>query len=445
MKNKKRFLVIFSVILALMSVITPLCVSAAETEVTATAETITDLTNTTWYVLSATTSSVFSDEFQGTVKYNTTSYSFSSMKVYTDGAIWFDNYGADDGLRIPVGNYFTLSISSNPDDERILTYLETNGTQLKVTDLNDTTWNVPAGWEADAGYGSFSVNYTFEDDYYTDPSDYTTLSIGYTYNRDEELVSTSNSIAMTYAVYTDPSQSSKFTFSSGSDSTNPKLIAWLSEYGELQGEDEDPETSVFTLYYGIDDPRNVELAYEVGMTWENWVDSVYNTIGASILSVRNIENDVFDVVCVGSFDTDNEYSVGYFAVSLGKAGDYVTVSSLIEYELYDVNGVVSYNDSYSAGYASGYDFGSKWGYDLGYKHGESAGYDQGYNIGLNEGYSSSLGTNLIGSTFEGISGALKSFVLFSTTSGIDVSIWTIISGFIGISLFIWILKLFAGG
>lgn len=88
-------------------------------------------------------------------------------------------------------------------------------------------------------------------------------------------------------------------------------------------------------------------------------------------------------------------------------------------------------------------------YDYGFYLGRMDGIDEGYQNGLNVGQSSTVGKNLIGDAFRAPFEALKSFTLveWTTESGqeISISIMSVFYTIIGISLFIWFLKLFSGG
>ncbi|MBO5947720.1 hypothetical protein J6Q66_02660, partial [bacterium] len=80
-------------------------------------------------------------------------------------------------------------------------------------------------------------------------------------------------------------------------------------------------------------------------------------------------------------------------------------------------------------------------YFLGYQE----GYKDGYDSGLNSSASSSLGANLLGDTLSAPINALNSITIYQSSSGYNVTLWGILSTIIGASLFIWFLKMFAGG
>lgn len=217
---------------------------------------ITNLTNTTWYIPSGWSSSSAFGRFSinGTVNQNGyeteyfsfhIGYSFDGDYNNTANSVLFDSYG------ITVYNStqdFTFKItggtdSTNPD---LISWLETNGTQLKVDNLSDTTWTVASGWEAEAGYGEFDLIGTCNHDGY----DYSLSPFCIGYYIDFQMFSL-ESLANSIVCNSNPdsivsSDNFILTIEGGTDTTNPKLIAWLSRYGKLQGGEVEP-----TLTYDL--------------------------------------------------------------------------------------------------------------------------------------------------------------------------------------------------
>lgn len=101
------------------------------------------------------------------------------------------------------------------------------------------------------------------------------------------------------------------------------------------------------------------------------------------------------------------------------------------------------NSSYQSGYLAGYQAGitSTEKRDEYFQE----GYDEGFADGLNSTSSSSLGQNLIGDTLSAPIRALNSFTLFTSPSGVDVSLGMVFGSLIALVLFIAFLKMFAGG
>lgn len=105
------------------------------------------------------------------------------------------------------------------------------------------------------------------------------------------------------------------------------------------------------------------------------------------------------------------------------------------------------SDLYQQGYDDGYGFGYRVGYGEGQQ--SSNNYKQGYDDAVADIDSGQFGKNLIGSIFRAPFDAMRNFTLieWTTESGtaITISLGTIISAGIGVALFIWFLKMFAGG
>lgn len=101
---------------------------------------------------------------------------------------------------------------------------------MAITDLTNTTWNIPAGWTASAGYGSFNLVGDINGRYF---QDYVQLGRG-NFNGNTFPVQ-ANSIAYWttdggVAYYTSNIPLT-ITITGGTDATNTKLISWLEENG----------------------------------------------------------------------------------------------------------------------------------------------------------------------------------------------------------------------
>lgn len=150
------------------------------------------------------------------------------------------------------------------------------------TDLTGTTWHIPAGWTATAGYGKFSdLNYGFAingEDYGS--SGWSYLCIGY-YGNEVDWYGKTNSIAYSLPSEITDDSSITLTFTGGTDATNASLIAWLKENGELTSHImPDPVLISFTV-------KGTSYQAEEIMTWAQWCDSDYNTQGAYLSSTAN--------------------------------------------------------------------------------------------------------------------------------------------------------------
>jgi hypothetical protein len=209
---------------------------------------ITDLKGTTWYVPAGWTATAGYGSFSIHGKID--DY-YTANPLYIGYAFDEENMGfvpkansiVDHGFfSWTSADSFTLSITGGADATApdLIACLEANGTQLKVTDLTNTTWTVASGWQAEADYGKFVINGTFASDSYSSPTEFIELWVGSLKN---------GSASSDYVTFVDPlydvlgspvnyaiNNTNLLTISiaGGTDVTNSKLIAWLSKYGELK-------------------------------------------------------------------------------------------------------------------------------------------------------------------------------------------------------------------
>ena len=202
---------------------------------------ITDLTNTTWYVPSGATINAGVGKFS--VDCSVDAFNGATWTNFDIGYNWDSNDGGDSfyqvassgvisvGTLATVDTPFTVTFLGGADatNTSLISFLTTYGIQLKVTDLTDTTWTVKAGWEAEAGYGTFSVNGTY------DGAKLIGIGIGHD---GEEAQEPASNVINCNAINYYPDEELVLTFTGGTDTTNPALIAWLSKWGELQVEEE---------------------------------------------------------------------------------------------------------------------------------------------------------------------------------------------------------------
>lgn len=111
---------------------------------------------------------------------------------------------------------------------------------------------------------------------------------------------------------------------------------------------------------------------------------------------------------------------------------------------------LGYNDGYRYGYSNGYAEGYEVGLDEGYSNGVNTdSYQAGYNQALSEIESGDYGRNFIGGILRAPMDMLRNFTLieWTTNTGTEVviNLATLFTAVISVSLFIWFLKLFAGG
>lgn len=148
----------------------------------------------------------------------------------------------------------------------------------KVTDLTDSTWYIPSGWIASAGYGDFAVNFDVTINGTTTRTNCNRLAIGFeetvvtpptplddgtmpTASLEDEVILTTkaNSIVVKgtikSAIVTN-SDEMLITFTGGADIANTDLINWLYTYGELQTQE--PEIDLSAYQTKTDENLNTE-------------------------------------------------------------------------------------------------------------------------------------------------------------------------------------------
>ncbi len=128
-----------------------------------------------------------------------------------------------------------------------------------VTDLTNTTWHIPAGWIAEAGYGCFQMNF----DLTINTSDGSIIEIKDCYDPNigyQGGILLPNDNCLSYnlsdgsASYLSNKSGCVFYFKGGTDATNEKLIAWLEANGGLASGGEEDEL------YLIDESTLTEIA-----------------------------------------------------------------------------------------------------------------------------------------------------------------------------------------
>lgn len=99
---------------------------------------------------------------------------------------------------------------------------------MAITNLTNTTWNIPAGWTATAGYGIFSISFKLNDEV-----DCTGLDVGYNGFLDNPNIADFIYVAAQHGGGTSLTPSNSFTIEilGGTDVSNTKLISWLEANG----------------------------------------------------------------------------------------------------------------------------------------------------------------------------------------------------------------------
>lgn len=229
--------------------------------------------------------------------------------------------------------------------------------------------------------------------------------------------------------------------------------------------------------YGINgNGTNYEFAF-ISKSHDSAMYHLFNVYGFAYFTV-DIDYNTFNTAYRRAFEVG--YNFGYFDAGgadyqEGYEDGLADGTSLGYNQGYDAGSIAGYNTGYYVGYEEGetagnlegLDAGYALGFDDGYDDGLNAGYTQGYTTGYNEGllnndgyqegYNDAVsqiedgefGRNLLGNAFSAPFEALNRLVLidWTTQAGqrVTITVMTVFYTIIGISLFIWFLKLFSGG
>lgn len=153
---------------------------------------------------------------------------------------------------------------------RVFRKLTTESVGLPIwngTDLTGTTWYVPSGWLATAGYGKFNVNCNTTDssgeEFYIGYYDAMGMGVA------EPTANRVGIFTSGFPIYTPPNTKDfTITFTGGTDATNTALISWLKQYGQLtshqmqqEQEDELQGTWVFNDTLTLDTTVNYSVNF----------------------------------------------------------------------------------------------------------------------------------------------------------------------------------------
>lgn len=152
---------------------------------------------------------------------------------------------------------------------------------MAITNLTNTTWNIPAGWTASAGYGQFNINLYFEEDY---NYNFFSVYIGYGLSGvpgDFTYPSTSNSIVFNGSSWPTYTSTSSFTITitGGEDATNTKLISWLETNG-TQVIDMTPKEQFINQLNELSDVINEKAKTSGKMTISKMIENVKGISGS---------------------------------------------------------------------------------------------------------------------------------------------------------------------
>ena len=171
---------------------------------------------------------------------------YLSLSIADDDTITIDETESGTYVQPATSNLHNVGVAktSGTEGEKVKVYcVGKPEPSAEITDLTGTTWYVPSGWLASAGYGEFnvSIDWTSPSNYYDRYGASYKLLIGYEESAGV-VVAADNKIRAYYSLsqsggtyfYFDiisNSEALSFTITGGTDVTNADLITWLKTYG----------------------------------------------------------------------------------------------------------------------------------------------------------------------------------------------------------------------
>lgn len=314
---------------------------------------ITDLTGTTWYVPSGWTCDAFYGHFSVTGfltaddSYDTafTDYAISAMKIgYRSGDGYAGFITFSNQCRL-AGHDFTLTITGGDvTNTKLISWLETYGTMLKVTDLTNTTWTISNDFTVFSG-GNVSISGSVECGDYVVNGEGGAILFGGSFahffgNSKGQVVmpcfqynATSKELNYKTASTNKTTVSLPLTLkiTSGDDVANPALIAWLSQYGELQEENK-PTKTLKGKWKFKDDPAMPE-----GLSIINQAINFKARNGKSYEEII-VASQYIDYVLVGGVTETFVYNYidgGFWSGVNGQVVDFGETEQTVTQEFYD--------------------------------------------------------------------------------------------------------------
>lgn len=229
----------------------------------------------------------------------------------------------------------------------------------------------------------------------------------------------------------------------------------------------------------ISDDETAQLNLHVGLGTNEYIDINYSgPIYSSGYPVLNLISVISSIEGHGTNTniTDSNIEIGfigdynYYGVNLEQ--QFTLLAPFVGQEpIYIRQGYDAYSNGYNAGFESGQEFGFDDGYDYGYEQGYNFGETNGFAAGQKAGYESAVssgaafqagydqavseidsdefGRNFLIGVFNAPMDALNEFTIASwqTSDGqtMRVTLGLVLGSCIGIMIFMWFLKMFAGG
>lgn len=199
----------------------------------------------------------------------------------------------------------------NELNEKMVTGGDSSGcTSITVGDLTGTSWSIPAGWSATAGYGTFKINGKLN--YFSDgrgfTRDFTQIKIGQApYGPAADYVEFSYGAG---SVYQDSTEVFSLVITDGDDATNSNLINWHRSSGKLLSVDlavfqskTDPalETGNKTVIGAINELLGKQTQSPTHITMAATYGTTLQQIKEALMSARADYTGVNFVTLTGSY------------------------------------------------------------------------------------------------------------------------------------------------
>lgn len=182
-------------------------------------------------------SSIDTYEASYSVNFTSNGKQYTSMKT-SPGNLY---YGNDQDSEWTVGNWaeeayriVDFGKQEQTVDDDFKDWMKENAKQIATADLTGTTWDIPAGWTANAGYGMFTLNGSYTVDNYEYKLNGSSFLLGYKVD-DMEPIATANTFTTAEHMQNVTNLNSfTLTITDGINVSNPSLIYWLASNGAMR-------------------------------------------------------------------------------------------------------------------------------------------------------------------------------------------------------------------
>ena len=259
-----------------------------------------------------------------------------------------------------------LAITGGDDvtNTQLISWLEANGTQITMSDLTNTTWNIPAGWTCDLGYGQFNVVFNGKEiltssgqeiDIYSDE-----LKIGYMFasvaGGEFRYYATHDCMYFGGANRCNNEFRYVFSFTGGEDVTNVDLIFWLLIHAtQVIEELPSSKETYFSIMSELAQTIAEKTGAELPLSIDEMIDALDNSSSDSNVSGYNVTlnrgsyagfTDYITITYAdGVVETYEKYNDTYLGI---------TLSNVIKVQIYSSYGVELYSSTGSFTNTNGY-------------------------------------------------------------------------------------------